>query len=113
MNRPDIEKYEAMAAEARGDIVGYLVTGRGPAAKFVSEGYTAIPELCAYIRHMEAKIDLYMNGREAARRCPECGKAMVRRPDAQGAWCIYRCFGCGHVERDLGICVERAKGAGK
>jgi len=54
-----------------------------------------------------------VNGREAARRCPECGKAMVRRPDAQGAWCIYRCFGCGHIERDLGICVERAHGVGQ
>jgi hypothetical protein len=53
--RPDVEKYEAMALAARGDIVGYVVKGRGPAAKLVKEGNTAIPALCAYIHELEGK----------------------------------------------------------
>ena len=82
MNRPDVEKYEAMVAAARGDIVGYLVTGRGPAARLVKEGYTAIPELCAYVRELESILRDWRaccsqacgGSDECVRRAEEAGK---------------------------------------
>jgi hypothetical protein len=86
VNRPDVEKYEKLAGAATagpwevtgegdwdrevGSALEYVCRGPGDYAgdscfeeadaALIAASRTAIPELCAYIRHMEAKIELYM-----------------------------------------------------
>lgn len=56
MERPDIERYEAMVAAADSDH-DWSADGMGPGALLASEAPSAVGELCAYIRALDLEAE--------------------------------------------------------
>jgi len=104
MQRPDIERYEAMAAAATATVGPWDVMCRGTDndwdvfgpdggmyrgmfrhkgdAELIAASRTAIPELCAYAKHLETLLRDWLDA------CPEtCGQCEVVRERAR--WTVY------------------------